>query len=551
MTRWSKLVTVAASLGTALFLMAAGAPDDSTSTGDVVVLAMINGVPITSEELDELVIQSHRGMSTGRRAAFDYRKLLDKRINDLLILQQAEGLGLDEEPAVRETVEESRTSDAVKRYVAATYSGPDSISAAAVQEFFHENYWKIQIRQISVRTEESAAELRETIRQGASMDSLAGAISVDTHRYRGGLHNLKVWADVENVFRDAVRDLEVGGLSEPFPYREAWAVVRVEEKVPVDAAELDRYRGEIRKYIGGAERERAWAAFIQDHLDRTPARGDSVVVADIMADSAQTFTPDFVAFSERPVISIGDAHVTEYELRKTISHNAMQSAMASFESHLTSALESEKASLVLKVAAIAAGWYDDEDVVVAYQAKLEETLIDAYLGEAVVSKIRFNRDEFLEYWEEHPEEFRAPPEVQLATIMVGTREEADEIVARLQEGADFGYLRTQYARPGHDAMETEKWVSPGIFSDEIRDELVRLDVGASSGPYEVAGGWFVFKLKNRRLGEVRPLEECELRLREIMFQKKFNALLDEHLALLKERSEIEIDEAAIDEYFGT
>ena len=222
-----------------------------------------------------------------------------------------------------------------------------------------------------------------------------------------------------------------------------------------------------------------------------------------------------------------------------------------FESHLTAALEAERTQLVLEVAAFDAGWYDHEDVVVAYRQKLDETLIDAYLGEAVVSKIKFDRDEFSEYWEEHPDEFRAPPEVQLGTIMVGTREEADEIVARLQEGADFGYLRTQYARPGHDAMETDKWVAPGIFSDEIRAELLRLDVGRSSGPYEVAGGWFVFKLKNRRLGEVRPLEECELRLREIMFQDKFNALLDEHLALLKERSEIELHEAAIDEYFGT
>ena len=60
----------------------------------------------------------------------------------------------------------------------------------------------------------------------------------------------------------------------------------------------------------------------------------------------------------------------------------------------------------------------------------------------------------------------------LGTIMVGTRETAEEIMTRLHEGADFAYLRNQYARPGHDAIETDKWVSPAIFSDEIRDELI-------------------------------------------------------------------------------
>lgn len=551
MTIRSKL-PAAAGLGAVLLMLGAGAPEDPPSTGGATVLAIVNGDPVTSADLDEELVRFHREMSTAQRLEYDYRELLERLIHDRLILQQAVSLGLDEEPAVREPIERNRIDNAVEKYVAATYAGPDSITTKAVREFFDENYWKIGVRQISARTRESIVELRDAIRRGASMDSLARAVSVDSHRYRGGLHNLKVWADVTNVIREAVADLDVGELSEPFPYREAWSLVRVEERLPVDEAELERYEGEIRKYLRGAERERAWRVWVQEHLERTPVDVDSTVVEAIAADSARTLTPEFVVLSDRPVLSIGDTHVTEYELRKTLSHKAMRGAQESFSSHLEATLEAEKADLALRVAAAEAGWLDAAEVVDTYRKELERRLIEAYLSETVVSRIRFNRDEFREYWEQNPEEFPAPPQVQVGTIMVGTREEADEIKARLQEGADFEYLRSQYAPSGHDAVESNKWVSPGIFSEEIRDELLRIDVGEASGPYEVAGGsWFILKLKKRRMGEVKPLEECELQLREIMFERKFKTLLDEHLALLKERSEIELHEAAIDEYFGS
>jgi parvulin-like peptidyl-prolyl isomerase len=279
-------------------------------------------------------------------------------------------------------------------------------------------------------------------------------------------------------------------------------------------------------------------------------RVDGAVVARIAADSAKVLEREFIVRSDAPVLSLSDARVTEFELRKAVSHEAMQAARAPFDSLLQAAIRAKSADLVLRRAAAEHGWLDDEGVVSAYRKDLDAALIEAYLAETIVPSIKFNRDEFRTYWEQHPDEFRGPPQVQLGTIMVGTREEADEIVAKLSEGADFGYLRTQYAGRGHDAIETDKWVSPDIFSEEIREALARLQVGQSTGAFEVAGGWIIFKLKNRRPGALKTLEESDPQLRDIMFRRKLTELLDEHLALLKQRSRIELRDAAIQEYFG-
>jgi len=60
----------------------------------------------------------------------------------------------------------------------------------------------------------------------------------------------------------------------------------------------------------------------------------------------------------------------------------------------------------------------------------------------------------------------------------------------------------------------------------------------------------VFKFLGRKPGELRPIEECEMTIREMIFQQKFGELLDEHLSLLKERSEIVLFNERIERYFA-
>ena len=77
-----------------------------------------------------------------------------------------------------------------------------------------------------------------------------------------------------------------------------------------------------------------------------------------------------------------------------------------------------------------------------------------------------------------------------------------------------------------------------------------MEQGETSSAIETHGGWMIFRLAGKRKGAVRPLAEVDMQIREVMFQRKFNELLDEHLSLLRERSEISMNQEAIDAYFG-
>jgi parvulin-like peptidyl-prolyl isomerase len=519
---------------------------------EAIVLARVNGESITSRDLDALLIRSHTTMGDRERATFDFRKLLDRLVHDRLLIQQARALGLDQDEELLAQLWDRRVGYATREYVRTTFEAPDSVAESEIRVEFEEFYWKIQLRQISVPTKEAAQDLVGRIRKGASMDSLAKEVSVDSRRYRGGLHNLVHWVDVDPVLRGPSRDLASGDLSEPFPYRNVYAFVRVEERLPPDDAEYqDRRRG-IEKALLSKEKKAAWRRFLQGLGRRIPVRVDSLTLAEIAADSALAFTGEFLVDSDRPVLTVDGGHtVTSFELRKELSHNAMQSARTPFDTLLAEAIEKKREDLLLLRAAEEDGWLDNEAVVAEYEKDLERTLIDAYLTETIVPQIEFRRSEFQEYYDSHLDDFRGPPQVLLGTVLLGSKAEADEVASRLREGADIGFLRKQYSAHGTEAIEDSKWVSASIFSGEIRDALSRLEVGQSTDAFEVATGWMVFKLKDRRAGPLKSLEEADMQIREIMYRKIFKRLLDEHLELLRDRSDLELYGERIDEYFGS
>jgi hypothetical protein len=57
-------------------------------------------------------------------------------------------------------------------------------------------------------------------------------------------------------------------------------------------------------------------------------------------------------------------------------------------------------------------------------------------------------------------------------------------------------------------------------------------------------------LTGKRKGAVKPIAEVDMQIREVMFQLKFNELLDQHLGILRERSDIHMNQEAIEVYFG-
>jgi len=538
-----------AGMAALLWLSAAVRAAEPVAASDT--LAWVNDEAVTVADLDALLLASHRTRDMSSMRGEDLPNFLKKAVNDRLLVQDAVAMGMDSDEELRGKADDFLAGEAMRAFVDSAFDPPVRADSFAVRGYFRKYYWKILLRQVSLRRREEADSLRAVVLGGADMDSLARARSVDSHRLSGGLHHLKYWGDVENVLRDAVVDTETGELSEVFPYHDAFAFLRVEKRTPIDEEAFDGLKAKIASIVLGRERDEAFSSFLDSLEGVTPLRTNEEALGEIRSDAGMVFKGEFLREQSDTALSVeGGGALTGTELRGEISHTAMVVGTAPFDSIVHLALDRARSRLLLGVHARASGFFEDPELLERRRRKWDQILIERYLQEIIASRIVFNHAEFQDYYDANPDRFRGGDQVKLDLVLFENRDEADQMVSRLESGADFDFLRKRYQGEADQGQGSRRWASEDSFSNAIRKELGGMQIGDTSGSLETGGGWMIFKLLGRRKGAVKALDEVEMQIREVMFQKKFNELLDEHLRRLKDRSKIRMNQEAIDEYFG-
>jgi len=516
-----------------------------------VALVVVNGDTITSADMDRQIIAMHGRLESDKIGSFDYSKLLDKLVNDRLLVQEAKAMGMNEEDAFVAKLRELQTDRARRLFVKEAFRPNIQISDEQILKRFESFYFKIQFRTLAVASREEAARIRSLVKNGAPMDSIAREVSLDTRRFKGGLHGLMYWRDVPIVLRLAAQNLKPGEISQPFKYEDAWMILRVEERMKADPDELDQWTPEIREILTNTERDLAWRKFLDSLAVIYPARVDSSLLNDIRADSSQVFKGDFMRGSNRTVIQVGTTDsLSEEELRREISHAAMNLGNQVFDTIMNRAIEGAITEARLNAAAQDQGYMNKPSVLAYLAGTSDSLLLDDYLSENIVDRIKFNHAEFEEYYREHQEDFRRPDDVQLKALQLDSQDNADRAEALLDDGADFDYVAKQLARPDGVEHDEDQWFSLGSFPTDVGEELKGLKPGQHTTALKLADGWVIFEVKARRPGGVKTIEEVDGQIRQVMFRRKFDELLDGLLAELKGASKIVYNQQAIDEYLG-
>jgi tetratricopeptide (TPR) repeat protein len=84
--------------------------------------------------------------------------------------------------------------------------------------------------------------------------------------------------------------------------------------------------------------------------------------------------------------------------------------------------------------------------------------------------------------------------MHISAILVKTKTEAQEILQKLNSGANFSELAKQYSiGPGKEKGGDLGYFAPGDMMKELNDVAVKLKVGQCSGIIETSDGYFVIK----------------------------------------------------------
>jgi len=159
----------------------------------------------------------------------------------------------------------------------------------------------------------------------------------------------------------------------------------------------------------------------------------------------------------------------------------------------------------------------DNEVRALHAAEMIEQLAESAVSEDEIEALYAER-----YADQPPEE-----EVNAAHILVETREEAEEIVQLLADGADFAELaRERSVGPSGPNGGDLGWFGPGMMVPDFEAAVMALETGATSEPVETQFGWHVIRMLDRREAEVPALAEVRGELLTALQQERVAAEIE-------------------------
>ncbi len=169
------------------------------------------------------------------------------------------------------------------------------------------------------------------------------------------------------------------------------------------------------------------------------------------------------------------------------------------------------------------------------------------------NKVKVTDEDVKNYWQTHPQEFRAGEEVRVRHIFLPLPQDADaaetarvnaiagKVLARLRAGEDFGRVAREMSQ-GPSAREGGElgWLKRGTVQPEVEKVAFALQPGEVSGIIRTKPGLQILKVEERRGGGARPLEEVKEEVRDRLVNEQGDTYRTQYIAELRKDAVIEV-----------
>ena len=491
-------------------------------------LATVNGDPVTLDELVEQLGMIHQNVlepATKVRHQEPY-DLLDRLINIKLLLQEARNIGLDDDPGFKRAMATYKREAMVMILLQQQAESVKVPDPAAVRALYESRTREAKITSYLVEKEEDAKALAASLKAGASLETVARPL-VASGKARAGEQG--VWLEVGEMLpqvRTAVESLRAGGVSAPIPVTGGFAFLRVDEtRVKDDPAA----RREAERQTLEHQRSNA----VKDYTVSLVKRGakiDEKLLGRLDFEGAKGFEP--YLSDTRPLARIeGDAPVTVKEfteaMLKKYYHGAEKAiAQKKVNVRKPDVLNELVSRRVLYKEAKRQRIEQTPRFKVTCREYEEGVLFGAFVERAIDPDIKVGDAELKAYLQLHIKEYTSPEMMRLDGIAFSKRKSAEDALAKLRKGDDFGWVRANM--PGQipqGSSETLLQFDPHpVVTSSLPPDLRKALAGASDGDYRLSGTgdgpWYVVLVRDIVPAKPQTLEEVRATIAKKAFEEK-------------------------------
>ena len=183
----------------------------------------------------------------------------------------------------------------------------------------------------------------------------------------------------------------------------------------------------------------------------------------------------------------------------------------------------------------------------AWKERLKRRLlVEKVIRKELFKEVSVTPQEIKDYYDKHWKEWSHGEEIRARHILLPSKDEAKNILKRLQDGDDFATLARLHsvapeAQNGGDMGYVARGQLPGCLEKPLFD----LEPGAVSPVVKTPYGFHIFQAIEKRETGKPNIEECIEKIREGIQKERLEAAYGSWLAKLRSRYRIEINEEII------
>ena len=197
--------------------------------------------------------------------------------------------------------------------------------------------------------------------------------------------------------------------------------------------------------------------------------------------------------------------------------------------------------------AVRDGLYRDRETQDVIKEARKKIIIARLIKKEVEDKIKIGEGEIKAYYEEHKDEFKAPPMWRASHILVATQQEADEVLNGVNA---LGWNFEEIAKARSQDATASRGGDIGFFRKgqlvpEFEEACLKMNAGDPCQIVKTQFGYHVIKLTDTRPARTEEYDQVkgaiEDHLKRLKRKDLFNKLIDD----LKDKYKVRIDESVL------
>jgi parvulin-like peptidyl-prolyl isomerase len=175
------------------------------------------------------------------------------------------------------------------------------------------------------------------------------------------------------------------------------------------------------------------------------------------------------------------------------------------------------------------------------RAQVEKELLVQAINEKKETEARISEKDVKEYYEKNPAKFKQPDTVKLRIITTTDEKKAQDILAKIKAGEDFGDIAYKMSEDPYRVKGGDLgYMHKGMMIPEIEEAASKLKVGEVSDIVKVENAWFIIKLEDKKPEHMLSFEEIKGELKKELEKNRIQELKEAWITDLRAKAKIEV-----------